>query len=250
MCMRCDLCVLGCSYSIAQRSRTLREQARDLCVRRCIRMLIRVCTIYPSDCLSVWGYTFGGNDEYLADLAIGNYKNAIHGLHLQYVDCLAKLNITVLPTCARTVTAAVNVGIGKIMLAPATPTVGAAKKHVPPSSVDLGAIEEVPSFRVYASPKVQLRENGDLGQSENQCTVAACPELLAPFWLVKTTLIVGDANMELVQVEHGGFFIPCLKNTKAIKKGEVLQVHRGKAWPAYVDPVELVRARVKRAKKA
>ena len=113
--------------------------------------------------MSVWGYTFGGNDEYLADLAIGNYKNAIHGLHLKYVDCLAKLNITVLPTCARTVTAAVNVGIGKIMLAPATPTVGATKKHVPPSSVDLGAVEEVPSFRVYASPKVQLRENGDLG---------------------------------------------------------------------------------------
>ena len=40
------------------------------------------------------------------------------------------------------------------------------------------------------------------------------------------------------------------KNTKAIKKSEVLQVHRGKSWPAYVDPVELVRARVKRAKKA
>ena len=161
---------------------------------------------------------YGGNDEYLADLAIGNYKNAIHGLHLQYVDCLAKLNITVLPTCARTVTAAVNVGIGKIMLAPATPTVGATKKHVPPSSVDLGAIEEVPSFRVYASPKVQLRENGDLGPSENQRTVAACPEFWAPCWLVKTTLIVGDANMELVQVEHGSFFIPCLKTQRQSRR--------------------------------
>ena len=197
-----------------------------------------------------WDYTFVGNDEYLTDLAIGSYKNAIHGIHLKYADCLAKLNLTVLPTSARTVTAAVNVGIGKIILAPATPTVAATKKHVPPSSVDLGAIEEVPNFRVYASPKVQMRESGDLQPSENQRTVAPCPEFLAPFWLVKTTLIVGDANMELVQVEHGSFFIPCLKNTKAIKKGEALLVHRGKAWPAYVDPVDLVRARVKRAKKA
>ena len=114
----------------------------------------------------------------------------------------------------------------------------------------MGAIEEVPNFRVYASPKVQMRESGDLQPSENQRTVAPCPEFLAPFWLVKTTLIVGDANMELVQVEHGNLFIPCLKNTKAIKKGEALLVHRGKAWPAYVDPVDLVRARVKRAKKA
>jgi hypothetical protein len=207
-----------------------------------------VCIIYPSDCLSVWDYTFGSNEEYLADLAVGNYKNAIHGIHLQHADCLVKLNITVLPTSARTVTAVVNVGIGKIVLAPASPTVGAAKKSVPPNSVDLGAIEEVPNFRVYASPKVQLRENGDLGSSDKPRAVATCSEFLAPFWFVKTTLIVGDANMELVQVEHGGFFIPCLKNTRAIKKGEALQVHRGKAWPAYVDPGEL--ARVKRAKKA
>ena len=49
-------------------------------------MLFRVYTLYPSDCLLAWGYTFVGNDEYLADLAIGNYKNAIHGIHLQYVD--------------------------------------------------------------------------------------------------------------------------------------------------------------------
>ena len=56
--------------------------------------------------------------------------------------------------------------------------------------------------------------------------------------------------MELVLVEHGAFFIHCLKNTKAIKEGEALLVHRGKAWPAYVDPVDLVRARVKRARKA
>ena len=174
-------------------------------------MLFCVYTLYPSDCLLAWDYTFVGNDEYLTDLAIGSYKNAIHGIHLKYADCLAKLNLTVLPTSARTVTAAVNVGIGKIILAPATPTVAATKKHVPPSSVDLGAIEEVPNFRVYASPKVQMRESGDLQPSENQRTVAPCPEFLAPFWLVKTTLIAGDANMELVQVEHGNLIIPCLK---------------------------------------
>ena len=100
-----------------------------------------------------------------------------------------------------------NAAKGKVVLVPSTVNIQETSQKLKGFWIDLGAVSLGSSV---CGPR---EEEGNLLWDKAQ---------LSPFFMVRVTHKEDEANMTISKTSHGEYHIPVMKNSKALKEGEVL----------------------------
>ena len=173
-----------------------------------------------------WDYNFSKNIPALTNVEICRATVALFDLHAAHKVDGKALQLTVEPKEKKTVTALDAFAKESLVLVPVSTHIGCTKhsaEPIPGQAVPITLTSSATIVYVTEANRREAKPTALSGCSQK----AGTPEFLAAFWLVGTTPKAADANMKLtvMQEDDVSLKIPCLVNSKPLKKGDVLKMH-------------------------
>lgn len=174
--------------------------------------------------MTEWDANFSKNLAALANVEISRATVALFDLHFDNEVAANSLQLTLEPKEKKGVTSLVPLQKESLILVPVSTNISCTKHSAEPVPLQALPITCTSSKSIVYVQETTRREHKP--HETTGCNhKTATPEFIAPFWLVGTTVKSSEANMKLQVMSQNLLDIPCLVNSKALKKGDVLKLY-------------------------